>query len=389
MNEFAASELLTTVITVFALISAVSWMLMAGPLSIFRTSSFRYAGANFFIGFGMGYSLLRGATDPVSIWLISDVALFFGVFLYKKAVYKQFRLSNNQTFDKAALGAIALTLLINIVFSIEYREIAIIITLVCAATCAVTIYAQYHSLTLNIPRISAALLVLPVFVLSSVLFIKSATLWLIPESVESLFLQEQVDSVPILWLYLIIFVLMNIFAAGSALKLLILKIQNLADHDQLTELLNRHAIYRELNRAFKLFQRDSITFSVLLIDVDLFKKINDSMGHDAGDAAIKHISQLMLVELRETDRLARYGGEEFLALLTNSQISQAELVAEKLRVKVEQTPFIWNDKPVKLTISVGVCNITQTNEIKKLVMLADKAMYAAKQSGRNRVSLAN
>ena len=190
MSEIAASELLTTVITVFALISAISWLLMAGPLSIFRTSSFRYAGANFFIGFGMGYSLLRGESAPISIWLISDVALFFGVFLYKKAIYKQFRLSNNPAFDRSVLGFIAFALLFNIVFTVDYKNIAILITLVCAVICAVAVLAQYRSLMLNISRFTSALLALPIFILSATLFVKSITLWLIPESVESLFLQE-------------------------------------------------------------------------------------------------------------------------------------------------------------------------------------------------------
>lgn len=387
MNEFAASELLTTVITVFALVAATSWLLMAGPLAIFRHASFRYASANFFISFGMGYSLLRVESGHISLWLISDVALFFGVFLYKKAVYRQFKLPSNKMFDQAALTGIAFAVFISLVFTVDYIQVAIIITLICAATCAMTVYAMYHSLVLNISRFSSGLLALPVFILSSLLFTKSITLWLIPKSVQHLFLQEQVDSAPILWIYLIIFVLINIFAAGAALMLLIFKIKRLADHDQLTELLNRHAIFRELSRAHKLFLRDSVVFSVLLIDVDFFKRINDTMGHDAGDAAIKHISTLMLSELRETDRLARYGGEEFLALLTNCNIEQAKNVAEKLRLRIEQTPFQWNNETFELTISIGVSSIKHTEDVKQLVIQADKALYQAKQSGRNLVAL--
>ena len=111
------------------------------------------------------------------------------------------------------------------------------------------------------------------------------------------------------------------------------------------------------------------------------------MGHDAGDAAIKHISTLMLSELRETDRLARYGGEEFLALLTNCNIEQAKNVAEKLRLRIEQTPFQWNNETFELTISIGVSSIKHTEDVKQLVIQADKALYQAKQSGRNLIAL--
>ena len=388
MNEMPTSELLTIVIIVVAIIASASWLLLALPLEIYKNASLRYSTANMLIGLGMFCSLYRDQTDPVVIWIMSDVALFFGLFMYKKAVYKLFNLPNNKMFDQAALAAIAFAVAISILFPVDYLLVGIVTTLAAAATTAMVVYAQYHALVLNIPRYGAAIMVLPTFIVTSVLFTKSLTLWLIPDLALTLFLQPQFDSVPVLWVYLVTFLLINIFGIGSALMLLIFRIQKLADHDQLTGLLNRHAISRELNRAHKLFNRNSTPFSVLLIDVDYFKRVNDNKGHDAGDAAIKHVAKLMLEELRETDHLSRYGGEEFLALLGNCELAKAHKVAEKLRKRIEEEPFLWQSDEVTLTISIGVCCISQVEDLKTLVMNADKALYGAKRSGRNQTLLA-
>jgi diguanylate cyclase (GGDEF)-like protein len=322
------------------------------------------------------------------LWLVSDLSLFFAIYLYKHAMYMLFKLPNNGLFDSAILVVIGFITVVCVLFPVEYLHIAISITLAGSATCAMAGYAMYHALIRDMRRTYAALLASPTLIITSVLFVRGITLWLIPDLAKTYFFYPQFDSYELLWVYLILMVLINVAAIGSALMMLIMKIRDLAEHDHLTGLLNRHAISRELMHANKIYRREKTPFSVLLIDVDFFKKVNDSKGHEAGDQAIKHVSQLMKNELRETDRLARYGGEEFLALLTNCELTHAHKVAENLRLKVESDALLWEGEPISLTISIGVCNINQVTNINELVTNADKALYNAKSSGRNKTLLA-
>jgi diguanylate cyclase (GGDEF)-like protein len=125
-------------------------------------------------------------------------------------------------------------------------------------------------------------------------------------------------------------------------------------------------------------------FSVILLDVDHFKKVNDTHGHDVGDLVLQWLAQTMQSALRVQDIVARWGGEEFLVLLPGTSLDEAMEIAERLRATIERTPVEGSPVPLKVTFSGGVANSTTNRDVTLLCKVADEALYIAKKT-RNRV----
>lgn len=149
---------------------------------------------------------------------------------------------------------------------------------------------------------------------------------------------------------------------------------------------NRRFINQKLQEEISKFKRYKTPFSILLIDVDFFKRINDLYGHDKGDLIIKEISSLIQKNIRNTDIFARWGGEEFLILTPNSDLKAALTLANSLREFIEKNDFKMEKD--KVTISIGVSTYNENLTQEKLIKLADNALYKAKGNGRNRVEIA-
>jgi len=133
------------------------------------------------------------------------------------------------------------------------------------------------------------------------------------------------------------------------------------------------------------WKRYRAPLSLIVVDIDFFKKINDNFGHVAGDKVLKTIAQLMDESVRETDFLARYGGEEFVIIMTDTGADDALNVADKLRVAVENCGFHYRGESVPITISCGIAEFKNKNDTTGSVFeRADVALYKAKDSGRNR-----
>ncbi|MDA8156964.1 MAG: sensor domain-containing diguanylate cyclase [Actinomycetota bacterium] len=166
------------------------------------------------------------------------------------------------------------------------------------------------------------------------------------------------------------------------------KLQRLALTDGLTGLYNHRHFQEKLAGEFKRLERYQGPVSLLLIDIDFFKKINDTYGHPAGDAVLKGVAGVIKNELRESDFAARYGGEEFAALLLDSGRKMAAQAGERLRAAVAGTVFKAGDKDIKITISIGAASFpSDANSREALIELSDKALYKAKHNGRNQVVL--
>jgi diguanylate cyclase (GGDEF)-like protein len=165
----------------------------------------------------------------------------------------------------------------------------------------------------------------------------------------------------------------------------------LAMKDMLTGLSNRRAISDQLHMAVSLAQRQGQFLSVLMLDIDHFKRINDSYGHQAGDVVLSGVAQTLASRLRVQDQIGRFGGEEFLVILPDTALEGALTLAEALRVAVECTPTPWGAHAIPATISIGVRGgvVTGADTDDGLVGAADTAMYRAKQDGRNRVCVAD
>jgi len=162
------------------------------------------------------------------------------------------------------------------------------------------------------------------------------------------------------------------------------KIEELAITDELTKLFNRRHVIKIINEQMALAARGVSSFSVCYMDLDHFKVINDTLGHDAGDRVLVRTSELLTASLREVDKVARFGGEEFLAVLINSTVERSVHVAERLRQRIEQENFQEVNEDLRVTISIGVAQYQPHESMDDVLKRADEALYQAKQDGRNR-----
>ena len=167
---------------------------------------------------------------------------------------------------------------------------------------------------------------------------------------------------------------------------LVARLEHLSQHDGLTGLLNRRAIEALLDREAQRLERFNQPFSILLIDIDHFKRVNDLLGHPAGDQVLIEVARRLQVEAREVDHVARYGGEEFCVLLPHTEHEGALQAAERLREGVCERPITWGNATVPVTISMGlVCANDPRESLQSLLRRADAALYQAKDGGRNMV----
>jgi diguanylate cyclase (GGDEF)-like protein len=155
--------------------------------------------------------------------------------------------------------------------------------------------------------------------------------------------------------------------------------------DPLTGLLNRRYFNEQTQKEVARSRRHNLRFSVLMLDIDHFKRINDTYGHPVGDLAIKALADICNKALRPQDILARYGGEEFVLALPHTEAEGAAVVAERIRQTVEQIELITEAGPVRFTVSIGISTYMKDLPLEQIVGRADEALYKAKQSGRNRV----
>lgn len=163
--------------------------------------------------------------------------------------------------------------------------------------------------------------------------------------------------------------------------------RELAFRDGLTSIYNHRFFQDAMDREFMRAKRYSRKLSLILLDVDDFKNINDVYGHTVGDLALINISKLLESTVRVTDVVARYGGEEFVVILPETDLENAAAVAENLRVGIENLTTVVDQQVVKLTVSLGVTSYDAVKNKNKqsLISIADKALYIAKDSGKNRV----
>jgi diguanylate cyclase (GGDEF)-like protein len=161
------------------------------------------------------------------------------------------------------------------------------------------------------------------------------------------------------------------------------ELERLADSDPLLDIYNRRAFVRELDRALGMIDRYAMRASLVFVDLNDLKKINDTLGHGAGDAALAHVAAALTANVRQTDAVGRLGGDEFGVLLAQADQQTAELKAAQLASAVSAKPVVWKDAPFTAHVSCGVIEIAKGATADEAMERADDAMYAVK-SGKNR-----
>jgi diguanylate cyclase (GGDEF)-like protein len=165
------------------------------------------------------------------------------------------------------------------------------------------------------------------------------------------------------------------------------RLELLSITDGLTKLNNHRYFQDELAKAFEEAQRYNRPLSLAMIDIDFFKKVNDTYGHAVGDDVLKQVARLYKESVRSTDLVARYGGEEFAVMMPETALDDGEVFAEKIRKMLESTPVPTQIGPLGVTVSIGLASVphSRIHTAKELIIAADKALYRAKKNGRNQV----
>jgi diguanylate cyclase (GGDEF)-like protein len=207
-----------------------------------------------------------------------------------------------------------------------------------------------------------------------------------PDSVASEMIRDSALNVGSALAYIVLTLAFHATLMALVAARLTAQLRHRSRHDGLTGLLDRRAIDEALQAQIQRSRRTGETFSVLMLDLDHFKAINDRFGHAVGDHALKHVAGLLREVLREVDSLGRIGGEEFLAMMPGAALDAAGPVAERVRERLAASPMMLDSIPVPLSASIGMAQWSAPDEdASHLVGRADSALYAAKALGRDRV----
>jgi diguanylate cyclase (GGDEF)-like protein len=178
----------------------------------------------------------------------------------------------------------------------------------------------------------------------------------------------------------------NLKQSETALRNALEEVERLAITDSLTGLFNHRHLFELAGREFQRARRYQLPLSVMMVDIDEFKRVNDTYGHAAGDQVLQGVAECCRKELREVDVIGRYGGDEFVALLPETGLSAACQVAERLRKSIAERTLDTKAGRITVTVSLGVAVLDDEHLTpESLLDRADQALYVAKQNGRNRV----
>jgi len=182
---------------------------------------------------------------------------------------------------------------------------------------------------------------------------------------------------------------LTIFILASYMIDLYEESQRLASTDPMTDLYNRRAFHTFADKALQLAARQKTPTTIALCDLDLFKQVNDTYGHDVGDEVIIKFAQILKSSVREIDIVARYGGEEFIILFPGTDKDGARKVVERMRKRTEECEIQLDAKVLNFTASFGMTEMSPGADFSEAIKTADQALYRAKEEGRNRVCVAN
>ena len=370
---------------------AVAWLFTATLLPSVRCAALHWAGFVFLQGIAFFLYLNSGHWTHFPVPASANMLLVASLVLQVRGL----RHATGQPLaDRTLLGLLACAALMQGAWLAHEHSAWRIatISLLAGVLCAWSAATLLRSIRLEGPQVHRLLgpLLSAPFVLSSIVFTLRAALALL--SPEQLIRDNRIDQTvsmagALAWLFLSLGMAMAL--AGVVLHQLERKLSRAATHDALTGLPNRRAADDFMAQEALRAQRQETPLSALMVDIDFFKKVNDQLGHAAGDHVLQTLARLLEQRARATDLVSRWGGEEFLVLLPDTPPTGALELAEQLRQAVQSDPFVWQQTAVPVTISIGAATWSRGPfHANALIARADAALYDAKRSGRNCVRLA-
>lgn len=382
-------QTLLTVIMVMGLTFAVSWAGMGRGMQLAPRASYRFAAANLCIAAGMVLTVRRADFASFLHYQVSDWLLLLGLLAFRSGTQLMVHGSGSRwslwlPFFVAVVATAPLESAPSSNFSLAmvFATVAAWITLDNARL-------AYQGLLANeFSRKTAAAISSP-FLAAGLVFVSHGAKVLL-QGFQPVVRSEVTSESPatLLWMMGFLLLVVNLAMAALAGTRLMLRIRQLAERDHLTGCWNRRMIEARLQLEFDRNRRSGEHLSCVFLDVDHFKKVNDTRGHEAGDAALVHVGKLLGEKVRKVDMVGRYGGEEFVVVLPSTHLTGAREAAEKLRVALQGSPVVFGADSFSITASFGVATLTGAETLEQLLKRADTAMYAAKAGGRNRVEVA-
>jgi diguanylate cyclase (GGDEF)-like protein len=310
----------------------------------------------------LGCLLLRRATQEFSGNNQNDVELFI-IFLVSLFGELYFRHTDYYALEVIFICSISLYLIIHI-FNNAYQYM-------------IKSFSKVYSLTITSPLIIMGCLVV-LRIITTLFHIGNPDL-------------RQSGAMNAGFLIVMMFTLIgfNSTAIGLVISKMITQIKQLSQEDPLTKIFNRRHLNTVAEEEINKVRKNNSALSVVLLDIDHFKKVNDVYGHAAGDAALVTCVEIIKKSIRSTDYIGRLGGEEFCILLPNTTLEDAKILSERIRENIASHNVIWEGHTIPITASFGVTAFSSSiqNEWSNLLNKADIAMYQAKNNGRNQVVL--
>ena len=375
-----ALTLLAATVLVFA-VASLFWWVMAQGARLAPRASFGLALVNAMLAASLTLHALRGeAPHWLSFWA-SDV-LSIGALAVLRAVVPTLVRGRLAWRSALVLLVPAALLLAHLPYSGDMRNETRVVFGSLGALALMSALDAWRALRQRVSVDMSLLLSGPLFLISVLLVGRLIESLVLPGNNTDI-LGSGDFNIAWLWSMLAMNLVLNTTMAFLILAKLIRRIQRLTRHDPLTDVLNRRALSEAIDTEHARLQRGK-PYALVMIDMDRFKQLNDSLGHAAGDAALQRLVEVLKPCVREVDALGRLGGEEFCVLLPLTDIAGAALVAERMRLNLEESEFLWQGQSWPLTASFGIAE-AEPGDISADAVLsrADRAMYRAKAQGRN------
>ena len=369
---------------IFTGVACFIWLLSAFLFKSSPKISINFALTNFFLGMFMLFYVLRGVWPTLTTYVVSDICVILGCLLLRRATQE---FSENKKTDIELVGLFIFSILINIYLRMQEHSIPLVI-IVCGISLYLVICSfnnAYRYMIKNFAKIYSITTTAPLFLMACILSIRIIATLLHLNNPD---LREHgAFNSGFLIVMIICIIGFNATAIGLVVSKMITQIKRLSQEDPLTKIFNRRHLNTVAEEEISKVRKNHTTLSIVLLDIDHFKKVNDVYGHAAGDAALIGCVDIIKKNIRSTDYLGRLGGEEFCILLPNTNLEEAKILSERIRVSIEEHRIIWEEHSIPITASFGITSFNENaqNEWSNLLNKADIAMYKAKNNGRNQV----
>lgn len=378
----AHTQTLLAAIILIAAVATFVWVALAAVARIAPRASLAMAGANAAAAGSLTLHALRGLLPDAFTYWPGDVLAITSFALLGAAVPG---ITTRELAWKpgALVVSVAALLLLAMPYEGDLRWQARIVNFAGAGLTLMAGLIAWRSLGRHAGgRRTPAPLALPLFLIATLMAARGLETFTNPGRTPDLRVPTDFN-IAFLWTALVLALLQNATLAFLVLMRLINRIERLLERDPLTDTLNRRAFDQSLDQAHAWLKRGR-GYALVMIDMDRFKQLNDTLGHAAGDAALRQMVSELQPCVREVDRFGRLGGEEFCVLLPDTDIAGAALVAERMRMLVDEAPLRWLEQDWPLSASFGIAEAERGDTAVDAVLArADAALYRAKGQGRN------